>query len=181
MKVPEPRLYTHRYHSPIGELYLAVDRNGRVVHIDFQDRTLSLEGFLVEPNKYACGELEYQLDDYFAGRLHRFTVDFVFSGGTDFQRMVWSRLLKIPYGSTVTYGEIAQKVGRRYAARAVGNAVAANPIPIVVPCHRVLPASGSLGNYAVRSLDGRGRSVKQWLLTLEGALRNDQPELSLTA
>lgn len=180
MKVPEGRLYTHRYHSPVGELFLAVDRQGRVIRLGFEDQRPFLPGFTFESNKYACGEVEYQLDEYFAGRLERFSVEFALQG-TEFQRMVWSRLTKIPYGSTTTYGEIAQKVGRRDAARAVGNAVAANPVVLIVPCHRVLPASGSVGKYAVSSLNGRGSAAKEWLLHLEGALNKGQPELSLIA
>ncbi len=180
MKVPEHRLYTHRYHSPIGELFLAVDRHGRVYRVGYADQRPHLSGHSFEENKHACGEIEYQLEEYFAGRLERFTVDIAFSG-TEFQRMVWSRLLKIPYGSTVTYGEIAQKVGKKLAARAVGNAVAANPLPIIVPCHRVVTASGRLGNYAIRELNGRGTAAKEWLLHLEGAIQSEQPELSLIA
>ncbi|MFW6223996.1 MAG: methylated-DNA--[protein]-cysteine S-methyltransferase, partial [Spirochaetota bacterium] len=90
--------------------------------------------------------------------------------GTEFQRLVWQRLRKINYGDVVTYGEIARKIGKKDAARAVGNAVASNPIPIVVPCHRVVPASGNIGNYALRSLNGGGAEAKRSLLALEGAL-----------
>ncbi len=180
VKVPEVRLYTHRYQSPIGELFLAVDRQGRVIRLGFEDQRRFLSQYSLEENKYACGEVEYQLDDYFAGRLQRFSLEFAFQG-TEFQRSVWSRLVKVPYGTTTTYGEIAQKVGKRGAARAVGNAVAANPVALIVPCHRVLPASGAVGNYAVASLNGRGSTAKEWLLHLEGALTTDQPELSLIA
>ena len=180
MKVPEARLYTHRYQSPIGELFLAVDRKGRVIRLGYQDQRPFLPAYSFESNKYACGEVEYQLDEYFAGRLERFTVEFALEG-TEFQRMVWSRLTKIAYGSTASYSEIAQKIGRRDAARAVGNAVAANPVVLVIPCHRVLPASGAIGKYAVSSLNGQGSVAKEWLLHLEGALPTSQPELSLIA
>lgn len=150
------------------------------MRLGFEDQRRFLPGYTFEENKYPCGEVEYQLDEYFAGRLERFTLEFAFQG-TEFQRMVWSRLLKVPYGTTTTYGEIAQKVGKRDAARAVGNAVAANPVVLIVPCHRVLPASGSVGKYAVSSLNGQGSTAKKWLLRLEGALTTGQPELSLIA
>ncbi len=150
------------------------------MRLGFEDQRHFLSQHTFEENKYACGEVEYQLDEYFAGRLERFTLDFAFQG-TEFQRSVWSRLLKVPYGATTTYGEIAQKVGKRGAARAVGNAVSANPVVLIVPCHRVLPASGAVGKYAVSSLNGRGAAAKEWLLHLEGAWTTDQPELSLIA
>ena len=162
-------VYTHTYPSPIGNLYIAVRRDGTVVRIGFAPVDDWGEEYVAEENKYACGEVEYQLNEYFAGRLRRFTLDLEFEG-TEFQRLVWQRLRKINYGDVVTYGEIAKKIGKKDAARAVGNAVASNPIPIVVPCHRVVPASGNIGNYALRSLNGSGAEAKRSLLALEGAL-----------
>jgi methylated-DNA-[protein]-cysteine S-methyltransferase len=162
-------VYTHTYPSPIGNLYIAVRRDGTVIRIGFAPLEDWGDEYVAEKNKYACGEAEYQLDEYFAGRLRRFTLDLAFEG-TEFQRMVWQRLRKINYGDVITYGEIARKIGKKDAARAVGNAVASNPIPIVVPCHRVVPASGEIGNYAVRTLNGSGTEAKRSLLALEGAL-----------
>ncbi len=167
MAYKRPVLYTHRYESPIGKLYLAVDRKGAVVRLGYADEPGLAERYHIEANPYACGELAFQLDEYFRGMRKRFTVELLLEG-TEFQLSVLNRLLKIPYGEVVTYGEIAQKVGRRSAARAVGNAVALNPLPILVPCHRVLPASGKIGNYALRSLpDGSGSRAKAFLLKLE--------------
>lgn len=162
-------VYTHTYPSPIGNLYITVRRDGTVIRIGFAPEDDWGEDYVIEENKYACGEVEYQLDEYFAGRLKRFTLELAFEG-TEFQRQVWQRLRKINYGDVMTYGEIARKIGRKDAARAVGNAVASNPIPIVVPCHRVVPASGEIGNYALRSLNGSGTETKRSLLALEGAL-----------
>lgn len=123
-----------------------------------------------EENKYACGEVEWQLDQYFAGELRHFDIAVEYEG-TGFQRAVWGRLRKVEYGNTMTYGMLAQKIGRRDAAQAVGNAVAANPIAIIIPCHRVIPASGDIGSYARRSLpEERGSRMKRFLLKLEGAL-----------
>jgi len=162
-----PVLYTHRYESPIGKLYLAVDRKGAVARLGYTDDPSLAGRYHIEPNPYACGELAFQLDEYFRGTRKRFTVELLLEG-TEFQLSVLNRLLKIPYGEVVTYGEVAQKIGRRSAARAVGNAVAQNPLPILIPCHRVVPASGKIGNYALRSLsDGSGSRTKAFLLQLE--------------
>lgn len=162
-------VYTHTYPSPIGNLYIAVRRDGTVIRIGFAPAEDWGDEYVAEENKYACGEVEYQLDEYFAGRLRRFTLDLEFEG-TEFQRLVWQRLRKINYGDVITYGEIARKIGKKDAARAVGNAVASNPIPILVPCHRVVPASGEIGNYALRTLNGSGTETKRSLLALEGAI-----------
>lgn len=176
----EEFLYTHAYPSPIGPLYLAVNTLGRVLRIGFTPLQAGVyqyaaRNYRVAENKYACGELEYQLDAYFRGELHEFTVQPELSG-TPFQHSVWARLLKVAYGQTVSYGELARKIGRRQAARAVGNAVAGNPVPIVVPCHRVLHSTGGIGSYAARSLPhGNGSEMKRRLLELEGCtlpLRN---------
>lgn len=162
-------VYTHSFPSPLGTLFAAVDRYGRVLYLGYQRPQRLPVGVDVRENKYACGELEYQLEEYFAGERQEFSLELRLEG-TNFQKAVWSRLLKIEYGETVSYGHVAQKIGRRDAARAVGNAVAANPVVILVPCHRVLPAGGGLGNYAVRRLDADdGRRIKQRLLELEGA------------
>ena len=159
--------YTHTFVSPVGELYGAVDKIGRVLYLGFYEPAHLTAGYDLVENKYACGELEFQVDQYFCGQRELFSIDLKLEG-TSFQKSVWSRLSKIPFGQTLSYGEIAQKIGRQDAARAVGNAVAANPIVIIIPCHRVLPVSGRLGNYAMRSLDAeRGREIKRYLLGLE--------------
>ena len=163
-------LYTHRYQSPVGPLYIAVDRTGVVHRVSYHDFREELPRGLWETNKYACGELEYQLDEYFQGSRIHFSVD-VFLDGTNFQRAVWNRMRKIGYGSTMSYSTLAQKIGRRDAAQAVGNATGANPIVIVVPCHRIINANGDVGSYARKTLSpGHGRAVKEQLLRLEGAL-----------
>jgi O-6-methylguanine DNA methyltransferase len=103
-----------------------------------------------------------QLREYLSGsrRLFELPLDV---RGTIFQRAVWSQVVRIPYGATATYGDIAQLVGRPKSSRAVGAAVGANPLPIVVPCHRVIGADGSLTGF------GAGLDVKETLLRLEGA------------
>lgn len=162
-------LYTHTYRSPVGPLHTAVDRIGTVHAVSFTDVRHDLTPDTWEENKYACGELEYQLDEYFSGRRTTFSLS-VHLPGTDFQLAVWNRLQKVGYGTTMSYGMLAQKIGRRHAAQAVGNAVGRNPIVIVIPCHRVVRAGGEIGSYARRSLDEtRGRAIKEQLLRLEGA------------
>ncbi len=105
-----------------------------------------------------------QLEDYFAGGLTRFDVPLELIG-TDFQRRVWSALQEIPYGETISYGELARWVGNPAAVRAVGLANGRNPIAIIVPCHRVIGADGSLTGY------GGGLERKAWLLEHEAAHR----------
>jgi methylated-DNA-[protein]-cysteine S-methyltransferase len=161
--------YTH-YQGPFGMLYVVVTKQGAVYRLGFQPEVYEVDEkcFSIEFNKYPCGEICYQLDQYFSGSRKYFEVSLALDQGTEFEQDVWKRLVKIEYGQTVSYSEVAQKVGRKLAARAVGNAVAKNPIPIIVPCHRVLPASGGLGNYSVRSMDPEsGKAIKKWLLNHE--------------
>ena len=101
-----------------------------------------------------------QLEEYFAGSRRTFAVDFALRG-TPFQRRVWEELCRIPYGETISYAELARRIGRPTAVRAVGLANGANPIAIVVPCHRVIGANGTLTGY------GGGLPTKRYLLDLE--------------
>lgn len=105
-------------------------------------------------------ETASQLDEYFAGERTDFDVPMELDG-TAFQREVWTELTRIPYGETISYGELARRVGRPSAPRAVGQANGRNPIPVIVPCHRVL-ASNGIGGY------GGGLKVKRALLAVEG-------------
>lgn len=102
-----------------------------------------------------------QLEEYFSGRRQRFELPLKLSG-TDFQRQVWTTLADIPYGATISYAELAALVGRPAAFRAVGQANGANPLPIVLPCHRVVASGGRIGGY------GGGLEMKRRLLALEG-------------
>lgn len=151
----------YRYHStPIGELLLAGD-----------GESLSLLGFEQgkmgrrhEPEWIAdvgvFSEAGRQLDAYFAGSLQNF--DLVLSPrGTDFQEAVWQALSEIPFGETWSYGQLAKRIGRPKASRAVGAANGVNPIPIIIPCHRVIGSSGKLTGF------GGGLETKQFLLGLE--------------
>jgi methylated-DNA-[protein]-cysteine S-methyltransferase len=114
----------------------------------------------------ARGQLEY----YFAARLREFALPLA-PNGTDFQRRVWRALQAIPFGTTISYAELARRVGSSAAVRAVGAANGRNPIPIIVPCHRVIGSDGSLTGF------GGGLDRKRWLLEHEGALSGRQEEL----
>lgn len=105
-------------------------------------------------------EIFLQLTNYFAGTLQDFDLPF-FATGTVFQLQVWEELLKIPYGETITYGALASRIGKPKAARAVGGALNQNPVPILIPCHRVLGVKGALTGFA------GGLEIKQALLALE--------------
>lgn len=103
-----------------------------------------------------------ELEEYFSGKRKTFTLP-LGAKGTPFQEAVWKAASKIPYGKTVTYKDIARQIGKPAAVRAVGTALGANPIPIIIPCHRVVPSSGGIGQYAF------GSRMKKQLLELEGA------------
>ena len=137
--------------TPIGALTPVVDENGRLVRLTFGPGTEAGD----------CARVESQLREYFAGRRQSFDVELNLQG-TEFQLAVWNELLRIPYGDTITYAELARRIGKPSAIRAVGAANGANPIPVIVPCHRVIGSNGTLTGY------GGGIERKQWLLALEG-------------
>jgi len=142
--------------SPIGPLIAA--RDGEVIiQISFAPSSARDEW---ERNDDRFDDLRRALDEYFAGR--RTTFDLPLDPrGTDFQRSVWRALVEIPFGETTTYGVLARRIGKPDAVRAVGAANGANPLPIVVPCHRVIGSNGSLTGF------GGGLPVKRWLLDHE--------------
>jgi methylated-DNA-[protein]-cysteine S-methyltransferase len=150
--------------SPIGRLRLAADEAG-LRSIDFLDasepRPLPAE-WVRDPGPLR--RAAQQLDAYFAGALREFDLPLA-PQGTEFQRRVWSGLCEIPYGATVSYSDLARRVGNPRACRAVGLANGRNPIPIVIPCHRVIGRNGTLVGY------GGGLPIKQKLLALEGRQR----------
>ena len=164
------QILTDHIDSPIGELIVAADLQGNLRAVDWTAhknglrRLLQLQygedGFQMEPARNPYG-LSEALGRYFAGELNAIAVLPVRTGGTPFQREVWQALRSIPCGTTVSYGQLAQKIGRPSAVRAVGLANGSNPIPIVVPCHRVIGANGSLTGY------GGGLERKRWLLEHE--------------
>ncbi len=148
--------------SPIGPLTVAADEAGlRRVHFPERGKAHAAEAGWV-PDKAAFATLARELAEYFAGRRRSFSVTLA-PEGTEFQLATWRALREIPYGTTISYAELAQRIGRPSASRAVGAANGANPLPIVVPCHRVIGADGSLTGF------GGGLPTKRALLELEGA------------
>ncbi|SEG34812.1 methylated-DNA-[protein]-cysteine S-methyltransferase [Actinacidiphila yanglinensis] len=147
--------------SPCGPLTL-VAREGELsgLYMTDQRHRPPAENFGPRADLPAFDDAEEQLAAYFAGELSAFDLDLNMVG-TPFQKRVWSALRDIPYGETVTYGELAEVLGRPTASRAVGLANGRNPIGVIVPCHRVVGADGSLTGY------GGGLARKQWLLDLE--------------
>lgn len=145
--------------SPVGPLTLA-GRGNRLGHLRMVDQTYEPDRTGWEPDPGAFGDVVEQLQAYFAGELTTFDLDLDL-GGTAFQRLVWDALQTIPYGETRSYGQIAEQIGSRGAFRAVGMANGRNPIGIIVPCHRVIGASGGLTGY------GGGLDRKRRLLDLE--------------
>lgn len=111
-------------------------------------------------------EVIRQLDEYFAGKSREFDLP-IFATGTPFQLLVWEQLLKIPYGETLSYADIARLIDKPRASRAVGNALGANPISIIIPCHRVIASDGTMGGF------GGGIPVKHYLLDLEKSHKED--------
>lgn len=159
-----------RYDSPVGALFIASDTRGITELAIGATEDGFLAGLIarraVEPvfDNGRFPELLRALDKYFSGR----PVDFSAVGtplnpsGTAFDRLVWNALSAIPWGSKLSYGELASVIGRPGAARAVGGACGRNPIPVIIPCHRVLQSNGSIGGYS------GGAGIKERLLTLEG-------------
>ncbi|MFL5820883.1 MAG: methylated-DNA--[protein]-cysteine S-methyltransferase [Solirubrobacteraceae bacterium] len=156
--------------SPLGELAGVCSRRGllclsyRVERLDELMDTLARSvspRILESPQRLEA--VSRQLDEYFAGRRRRFELPIDWSLARGFGRRVLQATARVPYGRATTYREVAEEAGSPLAVRAAGNALAANPVPIVVPCHRVLRTSGGLGGYA------GGVERKRFLLELEGA------------
>lgn len=167
-----PVLQAERIHSPIGEIVVLTDSRKRIRAIDFADcadrmhrllgRHYGVEGFRQVESTSISPAIQ-ALKAYFAGDLGALddTLNLA-TEGTPFQRRVWRALRRIPPGQTLSYGELAARLGHAKAVRAVGLANGANPIAVVTPCHRVVGADGSLTGY------GGGLERKRWLLRHEG-------------
>ncbi len=162
------KLFIDKVKSPIGEIRIISDgENLRA--LDFEDYEQRMEKLLqrhygsydLEPMKNPNGVSDV-MERYFAGELDAIDEVTVAANGTEFQSAVWEQLRNVPLGTTWSYGELARRVGKPKASRAVGLANGSNPIAIVVPCHRVIGANGSLTGY------GGGMERKQWLLVHEG-------------
>lgn len=163
---------TKRYESPCGTLLLG-SFDGKLCLCDWQvekhrdnvDRRLKrvLNAEFQDGASEVIEKTTKELDEFFAGKRRDFDIPLLFVG-TDFQEAVWNELLKIPYGTTISYGEMARRLGMPQAVRAVANANGANAISILAPCHRVIGSDRSLTGY------GGGLAAKRTLLEIEGAL-----------
>ena len=146
--------------SPVGPLLLAADDDGlrQIIFMNGRDRAQPDPSWKKDPTAFA--ETTRQLSAYFAGELEQFDLPLA-PAGTPFQLQVWRQLCEIPYGETISYGELARRIGNPKASRAVGLANGANPIPIIIPCHRVIGSNGKLTGY------GGGLPIKEKLLAFE--------------
>ncbi|MGD9660842.1 MAG: methylated-DNA--[protein]-cysteine S-methyltransferase [Porticoccaceae bacterium] len=146
-------------HCQIGDISIELDDDNRLVNVDFvADKPTKT----ISHSPPASSPVVRQLEEYFRGKRQNFDVGYRFKG-TDFQRAVWQQIAKIPFGHTITYGDIARAIGKPNASRAVGAACGQNPIGIIVPCHRVVGSTGKLTGYA------GGLWRKQWLLDFESS------------
>lgn len=174
----KPVFVLDRLEVPIGTMLVVTDREGQIRAVDWADhesrmrRLLRLhyrihgsegvDGFALVEGRMPT-KVRRILEGYFAGELAAIDALPVATGGTDFQREVWAALRSIPAGETRSYGDLATQIGRPQAVRAVGLANGANPVGVVVPCHRVIGKDGSLTGY------GGGLERKRWLLNHENA------------
>jgi methylated-DNA-[protein]-cysteine S-methyltransferase len=171
MEMNDLVLRLERLPTACGTVLIVTDEQETLRAVDWQDQEPRMRRLLklhygharvrLQPRSSDSG-VRFALQGYFAGDLRAIDELPVRTDGTEFQRQVWTTLRTIPAGSTVTYGQLAARLRRPNAVRAVGMANGANPIPIVVPCHRVIGANGSLTGY------GSGLERKRWLLEHEG-------------
>jgi O-6-methylguanine DNA methyltransferase len=152
--------------SPLGPLHAEADAQGITV-LSFDDKPI------VEPaSNPVLEKLRAELAEYFAGKRNDFTVA-LNAAGTEFQKRVWSELVRIPHGKTISYDDLAHRIGKPTAHRAVAQANGANPICILIPCHRVISKNGRLGGYSA------GLERKRFLLGLENGDAVDTEDFSL--
>jgi methylated-DNA-[protein]-cysteine S-methyltransferase len=169
---PSEFFFTAGYESPLGHLDLAMSGRGLAV-VALHSRWTAPHGarnvrWIEEPERFR--DVCCQLDEYFAGTRRQFDLPLDLRG-PEFHQRCWQALLRIPYGQTWTYAQLAAAVGSPLASRAVGQANHHNPVAIIVPCHRVIASNGSLAGF------GGGLAAKEFLLTLEGArFRTSLPE-----
>src|SRR5512139_50612 len=157
--------------TPIGDLRLAVSDLG-LVAVEWADSQLQLDSYLqrlkrpIQPDAKKIAPYAKELREYLSGKRSAFTIPIDWSPFRPFQREALQAIFRVPYGETCTYYDIAIEIGRPNAARAVGRANATNPMPLVIPCHRVIGRDGRLHGYG----GGKGLETKEWLLKLEGAV-----------
>ena len=144
-----------RFETPFGPAWASVDANGAITVFNFGAHG---DGGGTNP------EVARQVDEFFAGKRQTFDIPLA-PKGSEFQKRVWAELAKIPFGETISYGELARRIGNPAASRAVGHANGQNPISVIVPCHRVIGSNGKLTGY------GGGLDLKEKLLAWERSIR----------
>lgn len=167
--MPHAPTWNHQLETPLGPMGATFDLEGYLVRLDFlmEGHATAWAEPVSKRDGQAFGFLKTQLDSYFRGSLRTFNVPHK-AAGTAFQSQVWAELERIPFGQTISYLELAKRLGNPQCIRAAGRANGANPISILIPCHRVIGSDGSLVGY------GGGLPRKQALLELEGALPKHQ-------
>jgi O-6-methylguanine DNA methyltransferase len=171
MKALNP-IYTGELNgTPLGDLRIAASDFG-LVAVEWADSQTTFDSYLqrlkrpIEPNAKKIAPYAKELREYLNGKRVAFTIPLDWTLVRPFQREALQAIFRIPYGETRTYGEIAEQINRPTAYRAVGRANATNPMPLVIPCHRVIGADGKLHGYG----GGDGLPTKEWLLRMEGAV-----------
>lgn len=159
-------LFWNQIKSPVGDVFFVWKEEG-VLIVSFieGDYSQKLNDFIKSDFRIMRSDsmLETQLKEYFKGIRREFDLKLVMNG-TSYQKKVWKELLNVSYGETISYGELARRIGNPNGARSIGMAVHLNPIGIIIPCHRVIRSSGEIGGYA------SGVHRKKWLLEHEGAI-----------
>jgi methylated-DNA-[protein]-cysteine S-methyltransferase len=170
------KAYVDEIDSPAGPLAFAVDEEGALIRLHFvesdygpvMEEVLEDEGYAVEVDETRTADVRKELSEYANGDRMTFDVPLAFAG-SEWQKAVWAELTRIPFGETRSYGEVADALGRPGAARAVGSANARNVLPVVVPCHRVIAADGTLGGF------NGGLHLKERLLEHETSVLAAKP------
>jgi methylated-DNA-[protein]-cysteine S-methyltransferase len=147
------------FESPVG-LIRVYEVKGKITSLEMNVKKSKTPGEITPLLKQA----KTQLTEYFAGSRTKFDLPVYLGNGTEFQKSVWKQIAKIAFGKTISYGDIAKQIGNPKAVRAVGGAVGSNPIPLIIPCHRVMGSSGKITGYS----GGKGIPTKKWLLNQEG-------------
>ncbi len=167
-----PIAFIGKVETPVGRLWIATTEQG-VLTVDWAESAAAFCAYLRKRFRRACLEdaskvaaVAHQLQEYFNRERRQFDLPIDWSGLRPFQRQVLQATLTIPYGATRTYLDLARQIGRPRATRAVGRAEASNPIPIIIPCHRVIGSDGKMHGYG----GGEGIKTKVFLLELEGAI-----------
>jgi methylated-DNA-[protein]-cysteine S-methyltransferase len=145
-----------KFETPFGPAWATLDSTGAITAFSFRE---------LPNSRFHYDEIERQVNDFFSGKRQKFNLPLA-PKGSEFQKRVWAELCKIPFAETISYGELARRIGNPAASRAVGRANATNPIAVIVPCHRVIGTNGKLTGYA------GGLDLKEKLLGWERAINS---------